>query len=106
MDISTELSAVATRIEQITGAPTQLPGLPQQAQDGAGSFASMLQSQMAAQGSDSSGEGAPGAPAARPARRGDECLGARQEEVAGRPVRRHAARRSRPPGDIAARGRP
>jgi soluble lytic murein transglycosylase-like protein len=66
MDISTELSAVATRIEQITGAPTQLPGLPQQAQDGAGSFASMLQSQMAAQGSDSSGEGAPGALAMLP----------------------------------------
>ena len=59
MDISTELSAVATRIEQITGAPVQLPGLPQQAADGAGSFASMLQSQMAAQGSDSSGEAHP-----------------------------------------------
>ena len=66
MDISTELSAVASRIEQITGAPVQLPGLPQQAQDGAGSFASMLQSQMAAQGSESSAQGAPDAPAMLP----------------------------------------
>jgi soluble lytic murein transglycosylase-like protein len=66
MDISSELSAVATRIEQITGAPAQLPGLPQQAADGAGSFASMLQSQMAAQGSDPSGQGAPDAPAMLP----------------------------------------
>jgi soluble lytic murein transglycosylase-like protein len=66
MDISSELSAVATRIEQITGAPAQLPGLPQQAPGGAGSFASMLQSQMAAQGSDPSGQGAPDAPAMLP----------------------------------------
>ena len=66
MDISTELSAVASRIEQITGAPVQLPGLPQAAPDGAGSFASMLQSQMAAQGTELSAQGAPGAPAMLP----------------------------------------
>jgi soluble lytic murein transglycosylase-like protein len=63
MDISSELSAVATRIEQITGAPVQLPGLPQAAPDGSGSFASQLQSQMAAQGGDTAQTGAPGAPA-------------------------------------------
>jgi soluble lytic murein transglycosylase-like protein len=64
MDITSELSAVATRIEQITGAPVQLPGLPEPAPE-AGSFAAMLQSQMAAQGSP--GEGAaPNAPAMVP----------------------------------------
>jgi soluble lytic murein transglycosylase-like protein len=62
MDISSELSAVATRIEQITGAPVQLPGLPEAAPQGSGSFASQLQAQMA-QGSDSGVAGAPDAPA-------------------------------------------
>ncbi len=52
MDISSELSAVATRIEQITGAPVQLPGLPDQTPEN-GSFAAMLQAQMSSQ------EGAP-----------------------------------------------
>jgi soluble lytic murein transglycosylase-like protein len=52
MDISSELSAVASRIEQITGAPVQLPGLPSQTPQG-GSFAAMLQAQMSGQ------EGAP-----------------------------------------------
>jgi len=47
MDISSELSAVATRIEQITGAPVTLPGLPSSdPQPTTGSFASMLQAQM------------------------------------------------------------
>jgi soluble lytic murein transglycosylase-like protein len=63
MDISTELSAVATRIEQITGAPVQLPGLPQAVTEGSGSFASQLQAQMAAQGGDTGVAGAPDAPA-------------------------------------------
>jgi soluble lytic murein transglycosylase-like protein len=45
MDITSELSAVANRIEQITGAPVELPGLPS---DGTSSFASVLQAQMAA----------------------------------------------------------
>ena len=49
MDISSELSAVATRIEQITGAPVQLPGLPEQAPQ-AGSFAALLQAQLAGAG--------------------------------------------------------
>lgn len=63
MDISTELSAVASRIEQITGAAVQIPGMPAPAPDGAGSFASMVQAQMAAQ----QGEpGSPGAPAMVP----------------------------------------
>ena len=66
MDISSELSAVATRIEQITGAPVQIPGMPQPAPDGAGAFAAILQAQMAAQGGDSSGDGAPDAPAMVP----------------------------------------
>lgn len=66
MDISSELSAVATRIEQITGAPVQLPGMPQPASDGAGSFASMVQAQMAAQPGEPGAPGAPGAPAMVP----------------------------------------
>jgi soluble lytic murein transglycosylase-like protein len=64
MDITSELSAVATRIEQITGAPVQLPGLPDQAPE-AGSFASMLQAQMATQASPEDGA-APNAPAMLP----------------------------------------
>lgn len=64
MDISSELSAVATRIEQITGAPVQLPGLPDQAPQGAGAFAAMLQAQMAAQGGTAPGnDGSPNGPA-------------------------------------------
>ena len=63
MDISSELSAVATRIEQITGAPVQLPGLPEQAPQ-AGSFAALLQAQLAGQGAAPQGdEAAPNAPA-------------------------------------------
>jgi soluble lytic murein transglycosylase-like protein len=45
MDITSELSAVASRIEQITGAPVSLPGMPQSS-DASPSFASVLQSQM------------------------------------------------------------
>ncbi len=63
MDISSELSAVASRIEQITGAPVQLPGLPEQAPQ-AGSFAALLQAQLAGQGVPTQGdEAAPNAPA-------------------------------------------
>jgi soluble lytic murein transglycosylase-like protein len=66
MDITSELSAVASRIEQITGAPVQLPGLPEQAQEG-GSFAAMLQAQMNAQNPTLQGDGtAPNAPAMVP----------------------------------------
>ncbi len=75
MDISTELSAVATRIEQITGAPVQLPGLPQAAPDGSSSFASVLQSQMAAQGDETGEGGAPGAPAMVPPAQIDALVG-------------------------------
>ena len=63
MDITNELSAVATRIEQITGAPVQLPGLPEQAEV-TGSFASMLQQQLSSAGV--TDEGAPNAPAMVP----------------------------------------
>ncbi|HTX02359.1 MAG TPA: lytic transglycosylase domain-containing protein [Candidatus Acidoferrales bacterium] len=63
MDITNELSAVATRIEQITGAPVQLPGLPEQA-EATGSFASMLQQQLSSAGV--TDEGAPNAPAMVP----------------------------------------
>jgi soluble lytic murein transglycosylase-like protein len=67
MDIASELSAVATRIEQITGAPVQLPGMPGQAPQGTASFAAMLQAQMAAQdGALQGDEGAPNAPAMLP----------------------------------------
>jgi soluble lytic murein transglycosylase-like protein len=66
MDITSELSAVASRIEQITGAPVQLPGLPEQAQEG-GSFAAMLQAQMASQDASLQGDdAAPNAPAMVP----------------------------------------
>jgi len=75
MDISSELSAVATRIEQITGAPVQLPGLPQAAPDGAGSFASLLQAQMAATGDETGGAAAPGAPAMVPPEQIDALVG-------------------------------
>jgi soluble lytic murein transglycosylase-like protein len=47
MDISTELSAVATRIEQITGAPADLPGLPEDASQP--SFSAQLRAQLAQQ---------------------------------------------------------
>jgi soluble lytic murein transglycosylase-like protein len=67
MDITSELSAVATRIEQITGAPVQLPGLLEAAPEGAGSFAAMLQAQMVQQGETPQGDdGAPGASAMVP----------------------------------------
>jgi soluble lytic murein transglycosylase-like protein len=63
MDISTELSAVASRISQITGSPVQLPGMPQSQDDQTPSFASMLQSQMnsadPAQGDVAAASGAP-----------------------------------------------
>ncbi len=63
MDISSELSAVASRIEQITGAPVQLPGLPEQAPQ-AGSFAALLQAHLAEQGGAQQGDdAAPNAPA-------------------------------------------
>jgi soluble lytic murein transglycosylase-like protein len=66
MDITSDLSAVASRIEQITGAPVQLPGLPEQAQGG-GSFAAMVQAQMNAQGDvPQSADAAPNAPAMVP----------------------------------------
>ncbi len=67
MDITAELSAVASRIEQITGAPVQIPGLPQSSPSGA-SFAAALQSEMAAQQSAQIGEASvsPNAPAMVP----------------------------------------
>ncbi len=50
MDITTELSAVAARIEQITGTQIQIPGIPVQAADGGtSSFAAALQAEMNAQ---------------------------------------------------------
>jgi len=65
MDITSDLSAVASRIEQITGAPVQLPGLPDTQTDAnAASFAAMLQAQMNAQnGAPQGDDGAPNAPA-------------------------------------------
>ncbi|HUA10046.1 MAG TPA: lytic transglycosylase domain-containing protein [Candidatus Acidoferrales bacterium] len=63
MDITSELSAVAARIEQITGQPVQVPGLPGQGQE-SGSFASVLQAQLASEGE--SGAEAPNAPAMLP----------------------------------------
>jgi soluble lytic murein transglycosylase-like protein len=68
MNFSAELSAVASRIEQITGTPVELPGMPEQ--DGSSpSFAAMLQQQLnSADASDdaSSIAGAPDAPAMVP----------------------------------------
>jgi len=47
MNISSDLSALEQRITQITGAPTQLPGLPDQ-DDQSASFAAMVQAELAA----------------------------------------------------------
>lgn len=69
MDITTELSAIAERISQITGVPVQLPGMPDQAAaHGTASFAAQLQAQMAEQdlGEGTSDVSAPGAPAMVP----------------------------------------
>jgi soluble lytic murein transglycosylase-like protein len=70
MDISSDLSAVAGRIEQITGSPVQLPGLPESQGDGTASFAAMLQAEMNGQGGGNDVSGAasiaPGAPAMVP----------------------------------------
>jgi soluble lytic murein transglycosylase-like protein len=64
MDISAELSAVASRIEQITGAPMQIPGLPQ-AGGNAPSFAAALQSELAS-ANNAAPASAPNAPAMLP----------------------------------------
>jgi soluble lytic murein transglycosylase-like protein len=69
MDFRAEISAVATRIEQITGAPVELPGMPSQQDNSTPSFAAMLQQQM--NSGEQGGEGAalgdaPGAPAMLP----------------------------------------
>jgi len=68
MDITSELSAVASRIEQITGAPVQLPGLPDQSSDSSASFTAALRAQMAEQdlGQGTSDTAAPDAPAMVP----------------------------------------
>jgi soluble lytic murein transglycosylase-like protein len=60
MDITTDLSAVAARIAQITGAPVQIPGVPSQTNDGTASFAATLQGEMDGQ------SGALGGPAMVP----------------------------------------
>jgi soluble lytic murein transglycosylase-like protein len=46
MDITSDLSAVAARIEQITGTSVQIPGMPAPMSDGTASFAAALQAQM------------------------------------------------------------
>jgi soluble lytic murein transglycosylase-like protein len=68
MDITTELSAVASRIEQITGSPVQLPGIPASSDSGTPSFAAMLQQQMSSgeQSPESDAAAAPDAPAMVP----------------------------------------
>ena len=51
MDIQTDLTAVAQRIGQITGAPVDMPGIPG-SQDDSSSFASMVQAALDAQNAD------------------------------------------------------
>ncbi|HTU69653.1 MAG TPA: lytic transglycosylase domain-containing protein [Candidatus Baltobacteraceae bacterium] len=79
MDISSELAAVASRIEQITGSPVQLPGLPAPGPtDQTSSFAAMLQAQMNSGEVDSSlGDvaGAADAPAMIPPAQIDSLVG-------------------------------
>ncbi len=59
MDITTELSAVAARIEQISGTQIQIPGIPVQGPDaGTSSFAAALQAEMNAQDGGSAVAGA------------------------------------------------
>lgn len=55
MNISSDLSALEQRITQITGAPAELPGLPDQ-EDQSASFAAMVQAELAA----ANAQGAPG----------------------------------------------
>lgn len=50
MDIQTDLAAVAQRIGQITGTAPEMPGLAGTAGDSNASFASLVQSALAAQG--------------------------------------------------------
>ena len=57
MDISSDLATVAERISQITGSPVQLPGLPQQADQGQ-DFASMVRAQLAAENGHGDASGA------------------------------------------------
>jgi len=69
MDFSAELSAVASRIEQITGSPVVLPGMPQEDDSSSPSFAAMLQQQLnsgTASDDASSIAGAPDAPSMIP----------------------------------------
>jgi soluble lytic murein transglycosylase-like protein len=47
MNITSDLGALQQRLTQITGAPVELPGLPEQ-DDQNGSFASMVQAELAA----------------------------------------------------------
>jgi soluble lytic murein transglycosylase-like protein len=61
MDITSELSAVASRIEQITGAPVVLPGMPQPQETP--SFSAILAEQMNSGSADP--EADPGAAAAQ-----------------------------------------
>lgn len=80
MDISSELAAVANRIEQITGAPVQLPGLPAPgaATQGTSSFAATLQAQMNAGEEDpgpAGGEDGANAPAMIPPAQIDALVG-------------------------------
>jgi soluble lytic murein transglycosylase-like protein len=56
MNITSDLGALEQRISQITGTPTELPGLPEQ-DDQSASFASMVQAELAAANAQS---GAPG----------------------------------------------
>ncbi len=49
MDITTDLAAIAARISQITGAPVSLPGFPATQAGEGGSFASMVQAELAAE---------------------------------------------------------
>jgi soluble lytic murein transglycosylase-like protein len=69
MDFRTDIAAVATRIEQITGSPVNLPGMPALQDDSSPNFSAMLAQQM--NSSQQAGDGseladAPDAPAMLP----------------------------------------
>ncbi len=49
MNITSDLSAVAQRISQITGEPVQLPGVPETADEQQASFAAMVRAELEAQ---------------------------------------------------------
>jgi soluble lytic murein transglycosylase-like protein len=84
MDITSDLSAIAARIEQITGAPVQIAGIPAQMPDGTGSFAAALAAEMNQQQGDAgvAGTDNPDVPAMMPPAQIDALVSGNAQEQA------------------------